>query len=299
MPNDYFRSLLILGMIYSIYGIAFDVQFGYAGIFNLGHGMFFGMGAYVTAMLSHYFEITNILVSVPLSILSGLVLGGIVCLLALRRDGLQLAMITLGLSQMMYLIILNEDQITRGPVGMSVKAPTIALGPWSVDLSTQFRLYLVVLSALLATVYVVRRVLASRVGSSWLCVRENVGLARSQGVRPVPARAAAVLFGSALAAGAGSLFAYNLRFLTPELFALLFIVTALVIVIVGGSGTTYGAILGAFLFAVVPEVLRSASDHRLLVFGLILAVVMLILPRGLYPLLVRTAQRLSGSRSAA
>ena len=292
MPNNYFRSLLILGMIYAIYGIGFDVQFGYTGVFNLGHGMFFGVGAYTVALMSHYLEITNVLITIPLAIVAGLVAAVIVCIVALKRDGLQLAMISLGLSQVAFLVVLNEDQITRGPVGMSVDPATLSIGPLFVDLNSQNALYTLVLACLLASVYIVRRVLASRLGSSWLCVRENLVLARSQGIRPVRARASAVLFGGGLAAGAGGLFAYNLRFLTPELFALIFIVTALIVVMVGGAGTTYGAILGALLFTVVPEYLRAAAERRLLVFGAVLAVVMFVLPDGLFPLLTRTVGRI-------
>jgi branched-chain amino acid transport system permease protein len=101
----------------------------------------------------------------------------------------------------------------------------------------------------------------------------------------------ALLVGAGIGSAAGVLYSYNTGFLTPDVFALTMIVTALVVVIVGGSGTTYGSILGAGLFVLVPEILRGAADYRLLIFGLVLAAVMLWLPEGLWPLLGRAWKR--------
>lgn len=164
---------------------------------------------------------------------------------------------------------------------------------------TTTQLYFLALGVLLITVFLVRRLLASSMGSSWLCVRENVTLARAQGVRPFRARMGALLVGAGIGSAAGVIYSYNTGFLTPDVFALTMIVTALVVVIVGGSGTTYGSILGAALFVLVPEILRGAADYRLLIFGLVLAAVMLWLPEGLWPLLGRLFKRVLRRRVPA
>lgn len=296
MSNDYYLGLLILSMVYAVYGIGYDVQMGYAGLFNLGHAMFFGFGAYTAALLSDRFELTNVLVTLPAAVLVGAASAAVLGALALRREGPQLAMISLGVAQIAYLVALNEDQITNGPVGMTVSRPSIGLGSATLSLNTQHRLYFTVLVVLVLAVVVVQRLMRSRLGSSWLCVRENMVLARSQGVRPFRARLAAMVVGGGFGAAGGALFAYHVGFLTPDVFSLTFIVTALVVVLVGGSGTTYGPILGAVLFTLLPEYLRFAAEHRLLIFGAVLAVVMLFMPEGLWPLLRGGAHRLTAVR---
>jgi branched-chain amino acid transport system permease protein len=291
MPNDYYRGLLVITLIYSIFGIGYDVQFGYAGLFNLGHAMFFGVGAYTAALFGQEFEITNVLVTIPAAVALGLVMALILGVISLRREGPQLAMISLGVAQLMLLVVLNEEGVTQGPIGLSVSSATLDVGVWSMTFITTTQLYFLALGMLVLSVFVVRRLLASRMGSGWLCVRENVMLARAQGVRPFRARMGALLVGAGIGSAAGALYSYNTGFLTPDVFALTMIVTALVVVIVGGSGTTYGSILGAALFVLVPEVLRGAADYRLLIFGIVLAAVMLWLPEGLWPLLGRLVKR--------
>ena len=97
---------------------------------------------------------------------------------------------------------------------------------------------------------------------------------------------------SACFAVAGALYAYYIGYLTPDVFSLTGLVTAIVIVVVGGRGTIYGPILGAFLYVIVPEILSATADLRLLIFGGILCVIMLFLPNGTWPLLVSVVSRL-------
>ena len=301
MPNNYFRGLLALTAIYAIYGIGFDVQFGYTGLFNMAQGAFFGIGAYAVALVSDRLETSNVLVALPIAICAGVVIAAILGMIALNATSppIVFAMISLGLSQILTLIVLNEDQITMGPAGMAVSPPTLELGPISLEFSSLESQFYLGIAALVITVFFVSRVLRSNLGSSWLCVRENVGLARSQGVRPVRAQLYSLLVGAAITSAAGGLYAYYIGFLTPVVFALTTLVTAIVIVVVGGSGTIYGPIIGAALYVIVPELLSTTADLRLLIFGAILCVVMLFMPNGTWPLLVSGVRRLQGRTRGA
>jgi branched-chain amino acid transport system permease protein len=293
MPNNYFRGLLVLTAIYAIYGIGFDVQFGYAGLFNMAQGAFFGVGAYAVALVSTELETSNVIVALPIAIAAGVVIAALLGTIALKVGSppIVFAMISLGLSQILTLIVLNEDQWTMGPAGLAVSPPTLDLGPLSLTFtSIESQFYLGVVT-LVITVFVVTRVLRSRLGSSWLCVRENVALARSQGVRPVRAQMMSLIVGAAITSASGGLYAYYIGFLTPVVFALTTLVTAIVVGVIGGSGTIYGPIIGAALYVIVPEMLSTTADLRLLIFGAILCVVMLFMPNGTWPLLVAGAQR--------
>jgi branched-chain amino acid transport system permease protein len=299
MPNDYYRGLLALSTIYAIYGVGFDVQFGYAGLFNMAQAGFFGIGAYAAAIVSTRLSTGNLLVVLPIAVASGIVLATVLGVVALRATTrpMVFAMISLGVVQILTLVVLNENQWTEGPAGLAMSTPSVQIGSLKLtfqSLTDQFYVGAVLLAV---TVFVAVRMLRSRLGSSWVTIRENVGLARSQGVRPVRAQLAALMTGAAITSIAGALYAYYIGYLTPSVFSLTGLVTAIVIVVVGGRGTIYGPVLGAVLYVIVPELLSSTANLQLLVFGGILCVIMLFLPDGTWPLLVSAVSRLRGRRS--
>ena len=294
MPNDYVRGLLTLTVIYALYGIGFDVQFGYAGMFNLAQAGFFGVGAYAVTIASTRLDTGNVLVTLPIALGAGVALALVLGTVALIRGGppITFAMISLGLSQILSLVVLNQDALTSGPAGMVVPQPTLNAGFVSLTFSDLTSLYFLGVLLLALAIFVVERLLRSRLGSSWLCVRENVQLARSQGVRPFRAQMAALMVGASITSVAGGLYAFYVGYLTPDVFALTTLVIAIIVVLVGGSGTTYGAILGALLYVLAPEALSNSANVSLLIFGGLLCVVMIVLPHGLLPMCRRGAHQL-------
>jgi branched-chain amino acid transport system permease protein len=291
MPGEFFQHLLVMSVIFSLLALGYNAQFGYAGLFNLGHSAFFGLGAYTSAILTTGHDVpylAGLLAGLALSALIAFAMG----LLTLRTRGPQFAMMTLGLGQVFYLVAVNWVDMTRGPLGITgIPSPH---GPGGfVAFDNEISFYYLALSHLLVGYLTLRAILSSRMGSAWHCVRENEDLASALGVDPRRAKVGAFVFGSLLASAAGTLYAHYIHLVTPEMFSVHYVIVVLIMVVVGGQGTFYGPILGAVLFTIVPEGLRFTEGLRMAVFGLLLLVFVLFLPGGLGPMLKRMGKRLS------
>ncbi|GAA1845387.1 branched-chain amino acid ABC transporter permease [Pseudonocardia ailaonensis] len=285
VPSPYVHGLLVLVVIYAINGVGYDVQLGLTGMFSMGQALVFGAGSYTVALLCTRADSTSIFIGLAAAAVVGTVVGGLIGLVGLRTEGPQFAMISLGIWQIVLIWVQNAVDLTRGPLGISLPSyGVLGFGDIGIELDSDIIVYLVGLGLLVLTVGVVRRLLRSRVGSSWLCVRENVALARAQGVSPFRARMTAAMVSSAISAVAGGLLAYSSGFVSPDNMSVSILVGAIVIVIVGGRGSVYGAVLGAILFVVLPEALRAADTLRLLVFGGVLALGVVFVPNGLWSL---------------
>lgn len=288
MPGEFFQHLLVMSVIFTMLALGYNAQFGYAGLFNLGHSAFFGIGAYASAIL------TTTGLPYLAGLVAGLVVSAIVALgmglLTLRSRGPQFAMMTLGLGQVLYLVAMNWVDVTRGPLGISgVPAPAI---PGFIVFGDEVSYYYLALVHLVLAYLIMRAILNSRVGSAWLCVRENEALASALGVDPRAAKISAFVFGSMVASVAGSLYAHYIHLVTPDMMSIHYVVVVLIMVVVGGQGTFYGPILGAVLFTIIPEGLRFTENLRMAIFGLLLLLFVLFLPEGLGPMLTRAGRRL-------
>jgi branched-chain amino acid transport system permease protein len=300
-PSPYLQGLMVLIVIYAINGVGYDIQLGFAGMFNMGQALIFGSGSYTVALICSRTESTSILLGLAAAAVVGMAFGGLMGIIGLRTEGPQFAMISLGIAQIVLIWVQNAVDITRGPLGISLPSyGTVSIFGHGFEINTDERMYYVGLTILVLLIVLMRRILRSRVGSSWLCVRENVELARSQGVSPFRARLSAVLFSSAISAIAGGLLAYSSGFVSPDNMSVTLLVGVIVIVIVGGRGSLYGAILGAILFVCLPEALRGVGELRLLVFGAVLALGVVFVPNGLWSLagpIRGLAQRVFGSNA--
>lgn len=287
MPTVYFRHLLVMALIFAVYALGYNVQFGYAGLFNLGPSAFLGVGAYVSAIGAtryHWSFWTSIVAGAAVATVLAVALGT----LTLRTRGPHFAMMTLGLGQVLYLLVTNTVDLTRGPLGISgIPSPTLHLLGSSFSFNNELRYYYLALAFLVVMYVLLEAALRSRAGSAWHCVRENENLAAALGISPFPAKLAAFTCGSVMSAVAGSLYAHYIHLVTPELLSVPYVVTVLIMVVVGGQGTFLGPVLGSVLFIMIPEGLRVAQNLRMAAFGLLLLVFIMFLPEGLTPFLTR------------
>lgn len=297
LPSEFFRHLVVMTVIFGLFAAGYNAQFGYAGLLNLGHAAFFGLGGYVSAIAT-----LNWGLSVWLGFLLGMVVAAalalLVGLLSLRMRGAQFAMMTLGLGQLLYLFVINSVDLTRGPLGISgIPVPVIELGSLRIVFDDERSYIFLALGFLLVACLALRAILNSRLGSAWQCARENEDLAAALGINAGLARITAFVFGSVLAAAAGGLYAHYIRLVTPELLSVHYTVMALIVVVIGGQGNFFGPLLGAVLFTIVPEALRFTADMRMAVFGLLLLGFVLFLPDGLAPFVRNLARRLRFNRA--
>ncbi|GIJ42184.1 branched-chain amino acid ABC transporter permease [Micromonospora andamanensis] len=295
-------GVLFTCAVYVLVAIGLNVVIGLAGLLDLGYIGFFAIGAYAVALFGsvnspvvQYFQrefdlpptwaVTWAIcafIALVMALISGVLLGWP----TLRLRGDYLAIVTLGFGEIIRIVARNMEGVTRGPQGISaIPGPE---GPPSPD-NQIFGLidikpwYWLAITVVLLMVFAVRRLEHSRVGRSWLAIREDEDAAAVMGVYPFKFKLWAFAIGAALGGFAGFLFASRYAFIDPTQFNVNLSILFVAMVVVGGSGNMVGVSVGAVLLAYLPERFREIADYRWLAFGLAMVLVMILRPQGLIP----------------
>ena len=275
--RDYFIDVAILAGIYIILALGLNVVVGFTGLLNLGFVAFYAIGAYSYALLNTRFGL-DFWSALPFSVVLTSVAGFLLAVPALRLRGDYLAIVTLGFGEITRLILNNWDSVTRGPNGISGIAPPAIM---SVSLGKLSYYYYLVLFFVIVTVFITRRVYASRIGRAWVAIREDEIASSVAGINTTLYKLYACAFGAFWAGLAGAVFAGKMQFVSPESFTFMESVLILCMVILGGLGSIAGVIVGAFLLVLLPEVLREVQLYRMLALGIGLVLLMVYRPQGL------------------
>ena len=282
--GSYWNYIMGTVAIYILLGLGLNIIVGYSGQLVLGYVAFFAVGAYTFALLTapdpHGIGLNLWLATgaaVAVSTLTGLLIG--LPILNLRGD--YLAIVTLGFGEIIRILIKSDllTALTNGPKGVTNVGQPFWRGEAFSDVNYMHLLMLLVLIAL----FIAKRLKDSRTGRAWVAIREDETVAQATGVNTYRSKILALLLGAAFAGLAGALFASRNQFTGPEDFTMMVSINALCIVIVGGMGSLPGIVLGAFVLKGLPELLRELEDYRLLVFGALLVVMMIVRPEGLWP----------------
>ncbi len=257
--------------------IGLNLLTGFNGQISVGHGAFFGIGAYTTGVLTAQHDWSHVLTLVPAAAVCFLI-GLIVGLPALRIQGAYLALVTLAMATVFPRLVIRFESVTGGAKGLSISRWN---PPDGVDLTReQFHFYVFAVIVLLAYL-LVRNLVRSRMGRAMIAVRDDETAAAVLGINV--ARVKVITFGlsAALAGVGGSLFAIAFRFLTPTLFGIELSIGILVAVVVGGTATLLGPILGALFYEWSPEYVDAGDGHlSLVLFGVLLIALMRVAPGG-------------------
>jgi branched-chain amino acid transport system permease protein len=267
-------------LLYAILGLGLNIVVGYAGLLDLGYIAFYAIGAYTYALLSS--DQLGIHLPFPLVLLIGAGLAGIAGILlgipVLRLRGDYLAIVTLGFGEIIRVLMNNLDAVTNGPQGIA-RIDGASFFGLSLSTPTDF-LYL--LTAMLVLVFLFAwRIQESSLGIALAAVREDQDAARGCGINTTRVKLAAFGFSAVIGGAAGVIFAAMQRFVSPESFAFWESLVIVLVIVVGGLGNPFGALLGATLLILIPEMLRAYADYRLLLYGLALVLIILSRPRGL------------------
>jgi branched-chain amino acid transport system permease protein len=281
--DDYLLDIGVLVGVYTILGLGLSIVIGQAGLLDLGYIAFYAIGAYWTALLGTHFGV-NFWILLPTSAVVAAVFGVVLGYPTLRLRGDYLAIVTLGFGEIIRITLNNWRELTNGPMGiMNIPHPTIVLpgvGTLQFGLKVQAYYFFILVLAVL-TVFVVRRLVHSRVGLAWKAIREDELAAGAMGVDVRRAKLLAFGLGAAFAGLAGSFFAGRAGFVSPESFTFAESVLVVCIVVIGGAGSLAGVILGALVFIALPELLREAARYRMLAFGVAMVTLALVRPQGL------------------
>jgi branched-chain amino acid transport system permease protein len=294
-PSEYATRICTLVLLYSVLAMGLNVVVGLAGLLDLGFIAFFGIGAYTYALLAsplHGIHVNFFLV-LPLGMAVAATFGFLVGLPALRTHGDYLAIVTLAFGEIVYTLLVNLDRpvnITNGPQGvLEIDLPSLAgitIGKHDVyagafGLTTTMQFYLMFGVYALAVAFCCLRLPSSRLGRCWRAMRESEAATSSCGASIVRAKLSAFMFGAAVSGGAGVIAAAWYGSVFPDSFLFNESIRILSMVVLGGIGGFYGAIVGATVLVVLPETLRSFDQYRLLIFGVLLVLMMRFRPQGL------------------
>lgn len=283
LTTDYERYLLFLICVFGILALSGDIIFGWMGQFTFGHQAFFGIGAYTSGILALSLGVTPLLGFLGAFVLSGIagLLIGYVCLRRLR--GVYLAIVTYGFGAMLFLIGRNWYEVTGGCTGLSgLPVPSL----FGFEFRTEFSQYYLALALLLITIYLMYRLWRSRAGRAIIALREHEAVARSIGVSPTLYYTLGFSLASALAGLSGALYVHSITVVNPMLFGFTYMIIILICVLTGGKGTLLGPVVGAIFYVLVSEGLRFSEELRYMIFGIILLVFIIFMPRGIYPSLI-------------
>ena len=276
--------------LYILMGLGLNIAVGLAGLLDLGYVTNFAVGAYITGILTSTgdfgtFELSFWIV-VPIAILAAMFTGFIFALPVLRMRGDYLAIATLGFGEIIRVLALSDwlAPIIGGPQGI-LDIPKPALFGFS--FAKPEHLYYIILAACMIMLFVSTRLNNSRTGRKWMAVREDEDVAAAMGIDTTMSKLLAFTLSAASGGLAGAIFAAKLGTIFPQSFSLLVSINVLSIIIVGGMGSVPGIVLGSLLLIGMPELLREFQEYRLLLYGALLIVVMLLRPEGLWPSAVR------------
>jgi branched-chain amino acid transport system permease protein len=289
LADTYALRVVNMALISAIAVLGLQLIVGLTGQFSFGHAAFFGVGAYASAIASTKLGLP-VLLGLPLAALAAGIAGLIVAPI-LRLSGHFLAIGTLALGEIIFLLMINLKPVTNGAYGIyGIPLP----GAFGREIESE-EAFFVLISAVLAAVYLaMHRLLHSRFGRSLVAVRENELGALASGVSPFAQKVKAFVIGSACAGVAGSLYAHYIAYINPEAFTFTISVQMVTMVVIGGLGSLAGGIVGALVVILLPEYLRALADFRLVVYGALIVGFMMFLPGGLADVGRRLAARLLG-----
>lgn len=271
--------------LYVIAGLGLNVIVGLSGQLILGYAAFFAMGAYAVALLNApipHNMMWGFWISLVMGILVAIVAGILLGLPTMRLRGDYLAIVTLGFGEIIRILLKSDvlTNLTGGPRGIQdIKGPSLFGKPLTSDSDYMY----MIIAAMAISVFVYLRLQNSRTGRAWLAVKEDEIAARATGINVQNYKLLALCVGAAFAGLAGGIFAARNQFTGPDDHGFMVSVNILSLVIVGGMNSVPGIILGAFTLKGLPEILREFESYRLLAFGALLVVMMLIRPDGLWP----------------
>lgn len=271
----YPQFVVSLVLVNAIAAMGVNLSMGYAGQVSVGHAGFAAVGAYTTALLMSELDLSFWL-TVPIgAVLAGSV-GVLVGLPALRLSPLYIAMVTFGFGQAINSLCINWVSLTNGPNGVSV--PPVTLGTYTLSARA---LYYVIAIAFLLLFWVSGNIVRSRLGRSFIAVRESELAAQSMGVHLAKYKTVAFSIGAVYGSVSGSLYAGLSQFVNPDAFVFLVSIMYLTMNVVGGMGTLVGPVLGAVIFTVLPELLRPAAEYKEFFSGALLLAFLIFMPGGI------------------
>jgi branched-chain amino acid transport system permease protein len=292
--NRYHINMGIMVGIFSIVAIGLNLLLGNTGQISLGQAAFYGIGAYISAILTVKAGFSFWLALPCAAIFSG-VIGYVIGFTSVRFKGSYLAMATLSFGVIFSIIILEWTTVTGGAGGYPEMIPKPSIGTFKID--NELKYYYLVWAFLAAVFIFTKNLVRSRIGRALYAVHENETVAGVIGIHPTKYKLKVFTLSAIYAGLAGSLYAHYATYISEESFTFFFSVTLLCMVVIGGLGNVWGSIIGTMVlyllseiirymakFSVLPQAIRgilTEYSYLLLAYGISLAIFVIFMPRGI------------------
>jgi ABC-type branched-subunit amino acid transport system ATPase component/ABC-type branched-subunit amino acid transport system permease subunit len=291
--EGYSHFILALVALTAVVGVGLNVLLGLTGQVSLGHVGFYAIGAYTASILT--VKGVSFWLAFPAAGAAAGIIGALLALPALRVTGPYLAMVTIAFSFIVHHGTVEWKDLTGGQNGLMGLVPPVIGGHTFAE--REMALFAIALAGL--SLYVFHRLAASAWGKAMVAVRESETAARSVGLNPVSIKTVAFAVSAVFAGLAGAIFAPLMMFVAPDSFPFSQSILFLLAVIVGGAGWVFGPVVGAVVTVLLPELLSSLAEYRLLMVGALLLVVLWIAPEGVIGTLARHVRRVDPAGAKA
>jgi len=298
--KSYYLHIAVLSLLHVLLALGLNLIAGYAGQLSLAQAAFFGIGAYASALL-----MLNLHWSFWLAAPAGALLAGLVAvaigLPTLRLKGPYFVISTMGFGEIVRLIFLNWESVTRGPNGLTgIPAPEpISLGFVTLSFESRMESYYLILFVLFGVLILYYNLVHSRIGRALRAIRNDYIAAQVMGIHVAFYRILAFGTGAMIAGLTGALYASYIRFISPDTFTSGESINILIMMVIGGMGTIIGPIIGAVFVTYLLETMRVFAEYRLVIYGLLMFIVILYMPQGIAGMLGNLWRRATTGKKEA
>jgi len=293
-PNAYLLNIVGFAGIHILLSMGLNILMGYAGQISLGHAAFWGLGAYISGVLTAKFGWPPVLGLVA-SVLGTCAVALAIGLPTLRLKGHYLAMATLGVGIIVHTLFVQWSGLTGGPSGL-VDVPSFSLGGFTI--ASAVGNYYFIWACVAVGAWAALNLGTSRIGRALRAIKGGDVAAECIGVDTYRYKVIVFVLSAAYAAVAGTLYVHYINFAAPDTFGFMQSVLVLTMVVVGGIGTFWGPIIGGAILTFLPEYLRAYEGLDVVLYGAILVGVMMFMPNGLASLFRRLSLRLGATAAA-
>lgn len=279
--DSYYLHLIILSYIYVILAVSYDIHVGHLGLFSFTQAAFFGVGLYTSALCATELKMAFLL-ALPLSGLLGGVVAFLIGALALTLSVFSFKIASIAFYMIVYLVVTNWVSLTGGPMGVKgIPSPSIGIpGLFNYTASSKVDYYYLLLFFMAFILFVIYKLLNSRIGKAFHAIRDDEALAEAVGIHAWKYKMLGFVASGIFAGIAGSLWAYYIRIAHPHAFGADLFCGLLVMIIVGGLGSSAGVAIVAVALTFIPEFLRISGELRQIIYGLVLLGSILYMPEG-------------------
>ncbi|MDD5170517.1 MAG: branched-chain amino acid ABC transporter permease [Syntrophales bacterium] len=294
--KQYHLNMLTEIIIFALYAVSYNLLLGYAGLLSFGHAMFFGLGAFATAVAIIHIQgiaLWNvILIGLAVTVMAGFIVGG----LLLRHKGSYFALLTLAFNSLFYAVATKWSSVTGGDDGLSITRPDLNLGFADISLASVTSFYYLTLAVVGVAIIFCWYFTQTAMGKSVLLMRENEERMKFLGYNTNISRLILFTFTGAVAGIAGVFYTFHFQFVSISAISVDMTTAVLLMTFVGGTGTFWGPILGAFVYIILQNYLSDITDRWPLFMGIIFVFMVLFVPGGLSQVIRSVRQWFPGGK---